>query len=386
MKIHKILIVGLIAYLVNVLIGFFDAFKSVPLINTYSDCEYLDTDIIGPEDMQKYNSTTIIVGSGDFHKLWSHGKPILEQLGLYAIVNSQEERPKVIKLGIQNFPKDISLYVHGIDIRKQQDGEYIYALNHAYQNGGERVEIFKILDEHLNLEYQHSIIMDEKYNGILNDLIVIEDNRFFINKYMPYTDPIEGRHKITPFHLIKTIFVWISKQKTSFIIDCKFTKQNKIINPECKELLDAPLTGVVLNGITWDRKNRVWAADTIAKQLNEYEITNQGLIFKRFIDIENSIDNLEYDADRNSLVLGLIPKLHNYFSLDGFLKGIDILKRDTQFEYWATVGEYNLTSNKLNYLAQNTQLPKGVSGALISGNNLIVASWCDITVAVCKKK
>ena len=31
--------------------------------------------------------------------------------------------------------------------------------------------------------------MDEKYNGILNDLIVVEDNRFLITKYLPYPDP-----------------------------------------------------------------------------------------------------------------------------------------------------------------------------------------------------
>lgn len=37
-----------------------------------------------------------------------------------------------MKLGIKNFPNDISLYVHGINIREQLDGVYIYALNHAY--------------------------------------------------------------------------------------------------------------------------------------------------------------------------------------------------------------------------------------------------------------
>jgi hypothetical protein len=37
--------------------------------------------------------------------------------------------------------------------------------------------------------------MDDKYNGILNDLIVIEDKRFIITKYMPLTDPKEGRSK-----------------------------------------------------------------------------------------------------------------------------------------------------------------------------------------------
>lgn len=35
--------------------------------------------------------------------------------------------------------------------------------------------------------------MDDKYIGILNDLIVIEDNRLLVTKWMPLTDPKNGR-------------------------------------------------------------------------------------------------------------------------------------------------------------------------------------------------
>lgn len=52
--------------------------------------------------------------------------------------------------------------------------------------------------------------MDEKYNGILNDLIVIEDNRYLITKYMPYADPKNGRSEMAFSNLIKTLFIWIS--------------------------------------------------------------------------------------------------------------------------------------------------------------------------------
>lgn len=55
MKIKTLIIGAFFAYLIKVVIGFFDFFKSVPIVNTYSNCYYLDTDIVGPEDMQKYN-------------------------------------------------------------------------------------------------------------------------------------------------------------------------------------------------------------------------------------------------------------------------------------------------------------------------------------------
>lgn len=48
--------------------------------------------------------------------------------------------------------------------------------------------------------------MNEKYTGILNDLIVIEDNRFLVTTYMPLPDPKYGRHTATAMHILKTLF------------------------------------------------------------------------------------------------------------------------------------------------------------------------------------
>jgi hypothetical protein len=44
--------------------------------------------------------------------------------------------------------------------------------------------------------------MDDKYRGILNDLIVIENDRFLITKELPYPDPIEGRQHVPAIELI----------------------------------------------------------------------------------------------------------------------------------------------------------------------------------------
>lgn len=96
------------------------------------------------------------------------------------------------KLKINGFPKDIAFYAHGITIQYKKDGDYLYVINHAYHNGGERVEILRIIQEDLSLHYMHSIIMDPKYNGVLNDLIVVGDHRLIATKYIPYPDPIEG--------------------------------------------------------------------------------------------------------------------------------------------------------------------------------------------------
>ena len=77
---YKILVFG------GVIFGLFfkiasdlDYFKPVTSYNEYGNCKYLKEDIRGPEDMTQYNSTTIIIGSGNFQKVFARGKPELEQ-------------------------------------------------------------------------------------------------------------------------------------------------------------------------------------------------------------------------------------------------------------------------------------------------------------------
>lgn len=69
----------------------------------------------------------------------------------------------------------------------------------------------------------------------------------------------------------------------------------------------------MLNGITWNNKDTVWVADTLAKGVNEYQITNDTLKHTRFLNMMNAIDNMEYIEETNTLLVGLIPKLYNFF-------------------------------------------------------------------------
>ena len=69
----------------------------------------------------------------------------------------------------------------------------------------------------------------------------------------------------------------------------------------------------MLNGITWNNKDLVWVADTLAKGVNEYKITNEGLKFNKFLNMMNAVDNMEYIEETNTLLVGLVPKLYNFF-------------------------------------------------------------------------
>lgn len=93
------------------------------------------------------------------------------------------------------FPKNVALYFHGITIRYEEDGDYLYAINHAYAHGGERIEIFrfeKIQDGELALLYINSVQVDPTNNGVLNDLIALSNERLLVTKYIAYPDGING--------------------------------------------------------------------------------------------------------------------------------------------------------------------------------------------------
>jgi hypothetical protein len=76
MKIY--LFTGVILAVVFKLLNDFDWFKVIPTVNEYADCKYFKADIKGPEDLAYFNKTTIIVGSGDFRKVFALGTPELD--------------------------------------------------------------------------------------------------------------------------------------------------------------------------------------------------------------------------------------------------------------------------------------------------------------------
>jgi hypothetical protein len=57
--------------------------------SNYSNCRYLDDGTFGPEDITKYNQTTLLLGSSDFGRILILGEPLKADPGsIYAIYNA----------------------------------------------------------------------------------------------------------------------------------------------------------------------------------------------------------------------------------------------------------------------------------------------------------
>jgi len=51
---------------------------------------------------------------------------------------------------------------------------------------------------------------------------------------------------------------------------------------------------------------------------------------------------VEYDKVTDSLIIGLIPKLYNFFTLSSYLEKNNTLGRQTEFDYLSAIGKYDL--------------------------------------------
>ncbi|CAD8088056.1 unnamed protein product [Paramecium sonneborni] len=377
MKKHLIiaLILGSIFHIVVDL----DFIKQVQKVENYSGCEYLNLDIPGAEDIIQYENH-LIFASGDLAEIIAKGTPQLKQASFYIIKNANQES-KPIEMKINGFPSNIAFYPHGLHLWKQNSDNYIFAVNHAYIYGGERVEIFRIVDD-LHLEYEHSIIMEQQYTGTLKDLIVVSNDRFFITKLMPYTDPIEGRSKWGIGMNIKNFGVLALKFQKTNILDCSFDMKSIQIIPNCHPVSTQLFSWA--GGITWDQDKTVWVGDNLRKTIYQFKILEEGLVKENSIKLPHQIDNINYDKINQKLIIAMNPKAYQTILLHQHLKSND-LSRESTYTTWSSVGEYSLTTNQTKIIYQSNQYIRGISNALIMQGKLYLSSWADIAPMVCYK-
>jgi hypothetical protein len=81
-----IIIVGLI---IQVLVKFEIFKEDIEVTRKYKNCRYVDDITPGPEDIVRYDATTLIFGSGDLINLFERGDPDSTNRGqVYVIINA----------------------------------------------------------------------------------------------------------------------------------------------------------------------------------------------------------------------------------------------------------------------------------------------------------
>jgi hypothetical protein len=118
----------------------------------------------------------------------------------------------------RNFPRGVAFHPHGIYLLRTESQLLLYVINHAYSEGGERIEVFsyETEEEITHLKYLYSLrqsdYFDKRAMGRLNDILVISEDEFYVTTYWPVPDdPVRGQTDLDRniFSKLHGVAMWI---------------------------------------------------------------------------------------------------------------------------------------------------------------------------------
>lgn len=217
------------------------------------------------------------------------------------------------------------------------------------------------------------------------------------------------------------------KIKKTNLYSCSFSKSKCVILKNTQAFMN--------NGITWDKKNRIYASDTMEKKVKEYVIkinssendfydyyisdktlidfdpNNNKIDFTKIVLVLNKEydtiflnDNLIFDAKNNRIYVSLIKEMLQYISLSQYIKGNKRLPNVNEYNnlnqkedvvsnfYHSGIGEIDLYKESCKLLVLYIYLDNVImftskylagSSAFYDEGKVYMGSWCENRFLVC---
>lgn len=327
-----------------------------------------------PEDQASVDESTTIISSSNVEQILFSDSGEVSPAGFY-LIKKVDDKLEASKLEVEGFPEALMLNPHGIDF---WDGR-LFAVNHPMASGrGDTIEVFDF--DGRKLIHRTTIFFGPQTNVVFNDIAELTRGRLFISMFQR-AYPLEGRHHQSWYDWLLDQFQVFLPFPMMNVVECQLTSEEKLVdgNDICK--VRPEMRGQMPNGITTDRKNRVFLADLLAKEVNFYQINAEEVIYGGTIPTQVNVDNISYDPSLN--------RIH----LAGSLRLIDVPKmsqqankKKTRFvegEFPSAVEYIDLNSKpiKIETLVRGI-IGTGVTGAGRLGNKLLVNHLYD-TLYVC---
>jgi len=287
-----------------------------------------------------------------------------------------EWNPNVRKIQMNNFPQNVAFYPHGIYIYKNNS---LYVINHAYQKGGERVEIFDIVENQkdiIHLNYKRSIVFPEEFTGLFNSLVVVGDeDEIYITTFLPIR-PQNG--KVLSF--LRDVFYELTfgfNIKMTYVYHYKGGKITRVNGSN----------SLMNNGITYDLKDKIYVVNLIERKVRVFKFKRENMeepIFEKDIDVGYGVDNLVYDEENGRIYGGGIGKLSNNFAIAAEASKNAKVPENPHF-YGAALYIDTKQNDKVFNLALDHFDYFGISVAIQRDQYLFMGSWCDDGILICKK-
>ena len=246
---------------------------------------------------------------------------------------------KVEKLPIINYPEKINFHPHGIYIRKED--RTLYVVNHAYEKGGERIDVFRIItdddididdDIPIRLDYKYSITSDwmkKELNGIINSIVVVEENKFYITQYE--AEP----HKPSPFKLSSefkkgvTLLrnLLLGPDANTHVFYCEYTPLSSSASSSSSALTDnldcRKVAGQFegANGITHNADySKIFVSSWKSITVFDRDSTTNNLAGRITIHVPNVVDNIKYDDVTGNIYGGTLNNMFSSFITNPYPK------------------------------------------------------------------
>jgi hypothetical protein len=180
---------------------------------------------------------------------------------------------------------------------------------------------------------------------------------------------------------LKIIFFLIFKAKYTYVHYCKGVDfKTKIANCEIVKGTEALMN----NGITIDRNNNIWVAKTYDRKVVKYSIDDENrnvLHSIKEIDLGYAPDNIKYDENTNSIYSGVIGKLLNHKEyVEKRVGGADV----TDFSFWGGAVKIDVNNNEVSTMVMQDKKLFGVSTSYQIGNKVLMGSWFDDGILICR--
>jgi len=288
--------------------------------------------------------------------------PSVTKDGALVAVKADPYSFEIIK--IKDFPEGVAFNPFGNNLYKKST---LNVVNYAYSRGGTRIEVFDLRKHDGEVEAKHikSIKFGPEFEGIINSVIQVGDNDYYINTWHPFADSPEGRAH-DPWTSMKRAFLWTFTRST-YLWHCKVSKDA----PTCYKVY----AGRIMNGMDISG-DKLYVADGGDKKILEYQLeADKTVTLISEINLDLNIDNVSVGKDGKIYATGpiLMTEVVQRFSGGNNKISTSVAELERRGDHWVAV----------NIISQDK-----VSGASVAaplGDYLVLGSFEDTAIGVCRK-
>ena len=292
-------------------------------------------------------------------------------------------------------PTEVALHAHGLG----RTENIIFVVNHAYGEGGERVERYR-LEEHRAertvLRYDGYVDFTENLNGVMNDVAPTSETDFYVTQYVPFADPLHGRDTSGWAETLRNIPVALRLPLTR-IYHCRLPLGADQVNATdaCKPV--GP-PAMMYNGITFDPVSSiVYALDLFNKRIIGFSILRDGGLEKILeVYTPHFGDNIEFDQRTRQIHMGGVHHATQCF--EKYLHHLVdqyIADEGNSLPQGATRSGHKCASHftkidpstgkvEVVYIHGGELLGAAASAVSNSRGTVVMGSFCDDGVLVCR--